>query len=585
MSHSGKVYTCRKCGKSFNRRDKFQQHLNKVVVKDRKLHEPYFKKEIDQNCQTFGRVFDRHETPYGCPVGHSGIKRGDEESSVDTEETKSQPGCRKSHVSRPQFNPSSQKIISPSIISIVSTNTLDTTAPHENLETTAPQGNLETTASASHVEKDAVELETHVDPIRKSSRVVYKEGQYKDMFQEEDYDSDSDNSDCWKKSEDSEEEEEMSDDEELVNTIRANGDEQCAIRKENNCPPDLSDNEDEDSPEIDAARRQKHLALKRIIGEKLEEPSSTNFLNEEDQALILKHIKKPLILNCSLFTNLIADIPEEIVEKVQNNLELKGSEKKFIAKTAGDLAYAFRSVLRLIDEDTRTNAEHLLSEDGHIHVNQFFCFMSDKFIKPFNIRPLLEASQATGSSKIKMLDSYSGFLKQIFKAVGSQEGFAQFYKYYDEAEPTWSTAKKNYKAEKAQDRLQAKILNIEKEIKIDKPYQKWHGERMNYQKKTEEAEKYFEGLILPDPIVIIGKWLNHPSVMEIERKIVNYAMRKEVVTQEELRQIMNHMILRLSMKIGSRIEIFRYVTWGDYYEGREKGPAVFPHKQVIKSRY
>ena len=196
MSHSGKVYTCRKCGKSFNRRDKFQQHLNKVVVKDRKLHEPYFKKEIDQNCQTFGRVFDRHETPYGCPVGHSGIKRGDEESSVDTEETKSQPGCRKSHVSRPQFNPSSQKIISPSMISIVSTNTLDTTAPHENLETTAPQGNLETTASASHVEKDAVELETHVDPIRKSSRVVYKEGQYKDMFQEEDYDSDSDNSDC-----------------------------------------------------------------------------------------------------------------------------------------------------------------------------------------------------------------------------------------------------------------------------------------------------------------------------------------------------------------------------------------------------
>ena len=146
MSHSGKVYTCRECGKSFNRRDKFQKHLNKVAVKDRKLHEPYFKREIDQNCQNFGRVFDRHETPYGCPVGHSGMKRGDEESSVDTEEIKSQPGCRKSHVSRPQFNPSSQKIVSPSIVSIASSKNLDAAALQENLETTAPQGNMEITA-------------------------------------------------------------------------------------------------------------------------------------------------------------------------------------------------------------------------------------------------------------------------------------------------------------------------------------------------------------------------------------------------------------------------------------------------------
>lgn len=58
---SGKVWTCKACGRGFSRIENFEEH-----DKDRVNHIPLFQVWL-KNKRSFGRCLDRMKKPWGCP--------------------------------------------------------------------------------------------------------------------------------------------------------------------------------------------------------------------------------------------------------------------------------------------------------------------------------------------------------------------------------------------------------------------------------------------------------------------------------------------------------------------------------------
>ena len=85
---------------------------------------------------------------------------------------------------------------------------------------------------------------------------------------------------------------------------------------------------------------------------------------------------------------------------------------------------------------------------------------------------------------------------------------------------------------------------------------------------------------MPDPEVIIQKWMNHPSTIEMDKKIIQYAREKKIVSASEFNEITKKLVTTTMLKNGPRIEAIENITWGDYHSGRNKGFAAYPYLNV-----
>ena len=176
--------------------------------------------------------------------------------------------------------------------------------------------------------------------------------------------------------------------------------------------------------------------------------------------------------------------------------------------------------------------------------------------------------------------AYDEFLDQLFIFANSTNGKALFAKPMDD-EQLLSQKELRNQGKMELNLLLQEITNTQNLIKSNKPYIKWKGDRLDKRNKRMKARHEFEGMPTnPDPKVIIDKWMKHESTREMNRRIVEAAENKEVVSPSELLKMTNHLIIMFSTKVGSRLEAFKMATWKDYIKAKKKGPSANPYSQL-----
>jgi len=216
-------------------------------------------------------------------------------------------------------------------------------------------------------------------------------------------------------------------------------------------------------------------------------------------------------------------------------------------------------------------------------LKQFFAYKETSFIRPFNVTDLLNETALTPSVKCKAYAGYMTLLNEVLKDVASIRGEAKFCTAITDEERSWSREKLYSAGVEKQKSLMSEISSMKELIKVDKPFAQWMGERRGAQRCKEDHQRYFEGRAMPDPEIIIQKWMNHPSTVEMDKKIIQFAREKKIVSPSELNKMTKHIVTKSLIKNGPRIEAIEHITWGEYHAGRNKGFAAYPYRSVHNS--
>ena len=343
-----------------------------------------------------------------------------------------------------------------------------------------------------------------------------------------------------------------------------------------------TDDEEEDNSRARDARRIMENELESKIAEKLNGPRlQTKWIPDaEDEELLNMHIARPLMKNCKKYTHFKALIPEDVLEKIDKGQQLDAKDKKYISKTASDVTWGFKLLMFHLQERFRRDFPEKLSSDGRLKMKQFFAYKQNTFIRPFNIVELLNETIAAPSVKCKAYSGYLTLLNEVLKDVASIRGEAKFCNAITDEERSWSQEKLFSVGVEKQKILMNEITTMKGLLTVDKPFAHWVGERLSNQRAKEDHQRYFEGRAMPDPEVIIQKWMNHPSTIEMDKKIIQYAREKKIVSASEFNEITKKLVTTTMLKNGPRIEAIENITWGDYHSGRNKGFAAYPYLNV-----
>ena len=178
-----------------------------------------------------------------------------------------------------------------------------------------------------------------------------------------------------------------------------------------------------------------------------------------------------------------------------------------------------------LEKRLRIDFPEKLAPDGRLKLKQFFAYKETSFIRPFNVTDLLNETALTPSVKCKAYAGYMTLLNEVLKDVASIRGEAKFCTAITDEERSWSQEKLFSVGVEKQKILMYEITSMKDLLTVDKPFAHWIGERISNQRAKEDHQRYFEGRAMPDPEIIIQKWMNHPSTIEMDKKIIQYACK------------------------------------------------------------
>ena len=406
---------------------------------------------------------------------------------------------------------------------------------------------------------------------------ISKEGQYKEMMDEHEpglTDSEDSDDEMVLESDEDSESEEHSD----------NKSDQVKIdhRRLKRFRIPEADDEESDSEECREYRKRVEKEIDTMLKERLEGPchDSKWIPNSEDEELLKIHILKPMMKGCLKYTHFKSLIPAEIHKKIEQGVQLKNEELKYVSKTANDYLWAFKKLLYIWEKKLQADDPSLLSADNRLHVSQFFAFKERNFLAPYNVVDLLDEFIASPNNKCKCFEAYKCILSRQFKMAKDHIGGKKFRTPVTEEEKTWSEDEM-FKAGGA---MQRNLLNditlLLTEFKVDKPFNRWLGEKMTNQAEKLENQSYYEGRKVPDASEAYSKWISHESTVATEKRILEAAKKGEVVTGMEMEQMTKYIVTKSWIKAGHRNDIMQHLTWEDYFIGRKKGPAAYPYRPV-----
>ena len=342
----------------------------------------------------------------------------------------------------------------------------------------------------------------------------------------------------------------------------------------------LTDDETDDDEELRKDRKKNKAEIRNKIAEVRTGPRIvTRWIPDDiDNKLIQEHLIHPLQVNCKKMTHLRTRIPEDVVTKVFGQKELTSEDKQFVSKTPDTLKYALVKLMGLLQKQLSKEDPELLDENGHLHLNQLFSFLDPKFVRPRDIRSLLEECPYP-SVRLKMKEAYDHLMDQLFQLVSESTG--KFCEIRNERDKEMETAERRERGLQKQALLLSQITNIKALNAKNRPYAKWGGQREDLKKKRDIGLKVFQGSGgVPDPSIIVRKWLGHPSTTELDKKILEAASKKEIVSHRLFNRITNQLMIRFSCAGGLRKEALHLLKWGHVVEAFKKGYACYPNNKL-----
>ena len=302
-----------------------------------------------------------------------------------------------------------------------------------------------------------------------------------------------------------------------------------------------------DSP-IESIRKNNQRQRREIMTEKLAgvHLSEHYIPDEEDESyerlLLLAKVQQDSSKMCHLKNK----IPFEKKKMMEEGFVLVGPDAKFQAKTVPDKRNAFRRLLGLMQKKINEITPEKLP-NGRIKIKYFVDFREDYWVYPFNVLDVISGMGST-SSKEKAYFAYLTFLDQLIIYAESLEGLQKFMKPRGE-EVNWDLSKREEEGRKM---IKEYVINIEmlkSRMARSNPTKIWCAERLSNKSIVSEGRKRFENVTIPDPKIVVPKYVDSEYSRSLEKEMLLYAANSEqIIEYKTLEEFTDHMLIRYDIK-------------------------------------
>ena len=305
--------------------------------------------------------------------------------------------------------------------------------------------------------------------------------------------------------------------------------------------------------------------------------------DEDDIKYTKKYVTREALMNSGKWKSFHSNFPLEIQEMVEaGELPTNDEDYKYVAKTGKLYQDAFKRLMGLVQKELREkNPENL--DNNNLHIRQFFAINQSTFLRLPDIGDLL-CQFSSSSVKQHALESYCYLVKGVMKwASTSEEATRLFALPQSEEENLWSKIKMDYNGVKRQEAFITRQSNLLETMKIYKPHSAFKGDRAGESNVFQKAMKELENKDIPDPMVVVPKFLEHPDSRATESLLLESAEKAFIVADNELDSFGSYLFQRYVSIMGNRTDLLRNMTWQEFWLADAKGFTAYPFQKISEN--
>ena len=274
-----------------------------------------------------------------------------------------------------------------------------------------------------------------------------------------------------------------------------------------------TDDEQEDEEDDRLARRAVKESLLQEIEENLNKEGTirSNYydMDREDALWLNEHIVAPILKKGQLWMKYGHDAAADIVNMVKSGRTPKKGDKvqrALFSSTACIYLRGLKQLLGLYQQELISAGMDNLLIEGQLKVRQFFSIKQPTFLElPQNIERLLD-QMLTGNAKNRAFSGFMQLVGSVRMFCNIPQGQKLFFTRTDEQiELSEGEMKKVAKKERME--MKEELKQLMDDMTLEKPFGKHTGQKNADVEKTRKFADVFENYRLPDPQVVIPKFL------------------------------------------------------------------------------
>ena len=217
--------------------------------------------------------------------------------------------------------------------------------------------------------------------------------------------------------------------------------------------------------------------------------------------------------------------------------------------------------------------------DGKLHIRQFFAVRTPELIEPPDVEKLIQTFQSPGIQQ-HAHSGYGYLLKGIKRYLASPEASFLYSTPINDEERGWSQERMEREGRTMRKDYDEIIKGVLDNLSLFSPQSQFHGDRTGEADIFRAARKETEGKDVPDPAVVVPRFLDHELTKNAENAILDAAESHRVVSDSELNEWAEFLILRVMCLMGNRSDCLRNMTWGDFWKAIRKSFAAYPFNKI-----
>ena len=210
----------------------------------------------------------------------------------------------------------------------------------------------------------------------------------------------------------------------------------------------------------------------------------------------------------------------------------------------------------------------------------FVAFREPHWVRPENILPLIETFKSP-STKEKMLSAYMMILERVSIHANTNGGLSKFMFPQGEEEESWDEVKRLETAVEKRKAFVYEVNYLLNQMKMEHPFKKWHAEAAQITKMIREGRETFENVTIPDPKIVVPKYLESDYAKNLEQELLILAGDDgKCIDWNTLKIFADHLLIRIALKAGNRTDLYQSLVVGDLVRSLKAGFASFPSTPI-----
>ena len=350
-----------------------------------------------------------------------------------------------------------------------------------------------------------------------------------------------------------------------------------------NAVPQTDDEEEDDEDDRLARRAVKESLLKEIKENLKKEPAMRShfyYMDEQDEVLLQEQIVAPLLKKSGLWQRYGHKAAADIVSMVRSGKTPKKKDKVqfcLFSSTANSYLRGLKQLLGFYQHEVILAGMDNQLIEGQLKVRQFFSIKQPFFLElPHDIERLLD-KMITGNAKNCAFSGFMQLIDSLYRYCNNPQGQKLFLTRTDEQIGLTEDEMKRV-AKRERQEFKTELKQLKDDMTLEKPYGRHTGQKKTDTEDNRTFADKFENYRLPDPQVVIPKFLACEDTRSMYRELERLSVEKTVLAPTKMSSLSRRYCEVLISKMGIRQQCLGDgFSRAHYWEAVGSPPASFPY--------